>query len=77
MKEILFVFCFDVWAGDRNLALHPISQYTTYLTATSSASHIKYQARRSSQFHSNDTAKLTQSLVVNTLHIVHIAEEFL
>ena len=29
-RIILFVFCFDVWAGARTLAFRLISQHTTY-----------------------------------------------
>ena len=31
-KEILFVFCFDVWPGARTVALRLISQHTIYKT---------------------------------------------
>ena len=29
-EEILLVFCFDVWPGNRTLAFHLIGQHTTY-----------------------------------------------
>ena len=29
-EEIFFVFCFDVWPGERTLTLRLISQHTTY-----------------------------------------------
>ena len=29
-EKILFVFCYDVWPGARTLAIHLISQHTTY-----------------------------------------------
>ena len=35
-EEIFFEFCFHVWPRAQTLALRPISQYTTYLTATAS-----------------------------------------